>query len=107
MHLHFFNYSCFYLCPSVYESFKSNKELIHVGIKICQKDIIFVCLDHMQELEIYATKNIIFDELKKLLIQFYIPQNAFHRRLELITDQQEYIDFEEGTVFVVKKLKNI
>ena len=48
-----------------------------------------------------------FDELKKLLIQFYIPQNAFHRRLELITDQEEYIDFEEGTVFVVKKLKNI
>ena len=66
MHLHFFNYLCFYLCPSVYESFKNNKEL-NVGIKICQKEIIFVCLDQMQELKIYATKNINFDELKKTI----------------------------------------
>ena len=45
-----------------------------------------------------------FWRIKKTIDSVLHSQNAFHRRLELIIDQEEYIDFEEGAFFVAKKL---
>ena len=77
-------HSCLYFCSDFFEAYKHNRPIKDVNAHYLKKEAIFSCRTWLQILNFY-TKD--FGEIKKVLIQYFVPVGDCNR---IVTAKVEF-----------------